>query len=93
MSRFGKTIAGAIKKIMGSSSRRSHGSLRMHYTEYEESPMHEDEEIVPTEEQEQPMEEDDAPHLDLEGDWETQPYNLIKNHEFVHTPLYDPALL
>ena len=60
--------------------------------------MHEDEETVPTEEeeqeQEQPMEEgDDDPHLDLEGTQETQVYNLIKNHEFVHTPAYDPDLL
>ena len=60
--------------------------------------MHEDEETVPMEEeeqeQEQPMEEgDDDPHLDLEGEWEMQVYNLIKNHEFVHTPPYDPDLL
>ena len=52
--------------------------------------MHEDEETVPTEEeeqeQEQPMEEgDDDAHLDLEGDQETQAYNLIKNREFVHS--------
>jgi hypothetical protein len=38
-------------------------------------------------------EEDDAPHLDLEGDREMQAYNLVKNHKFVHTPAYDPALL
>ena len=38
-------------------------------------------------------EDDDAPHLDLEGDRETQAYNLIKNLEFVHTPAYDPDLL
>ena len=60
--------------------------------------MHEDEETVPTEEeeqeQEQPMEEgDDDPHLDLEGDQEMQAYNLIKNREFIHTPMYDPNLL
>ena len=58
--------------------------------------MHEDKEKVPmeAEEQEQPMEEgDDDPHLDLEGARETQVYNLIKNHEFVHTPAYDPDLL
>ena len=63
--------------------------------------MHEDEETVSTEEQEeeheheqeQPMEEDDTPHLDLEGGREMQAYNLIKNYEFVHMPLYDPALL
>ena len=39
------------------------------------------------------MKEDDAPHLDLEGDQETQAYNLIKNHEFIHTSAYDPNLL
>jgi hypothetical protein len=60
--------------------------------------MHEDEETVPTEEaeqeQEQPMEEcDDDPHLDLEGEREMQVYNLIKNHEFIHTPAYHPDLL
>ena len=38
-------------------------------------------------------EEDDAPYLDLEGDWETQEYNLIKNLEFIHTLAYDPDLL
>ena len=70
----------------------------MSYTEPEESPMHEDEETEPMEEQEeeqeQPMEEgDDNPHLNLEGDRETQAYNLIKNHEFVHTPTYNPDLL
>ena len=55
--------------------------------------MHE-EEIEPMEEQEQPMEEgDDAPHHDLEGDRETQAYNLIKDWEFIHTPAYDPDLL
>ena len=56
--------------------------------------MHEEEETEPMEEQEQPMEEgDDGPHLDLEGDREMQAYNLIKNHEFVHMPAYDPDLL
>ena len=58
--------------------------------------MHEDEETVPTEkeEQEQPMEEgDDDLHLDLEGERETQAYNLIKNYEFIQTPVYDPDLL
>ena len=59
--------------------------------------MHEDEEMVPTgegQEQEQPMEEgDDDPHLDLEGERETQVYNLIKNYEFIQTPAYDPDLL
>jgi hypothetical protein len=49
--------------------------------------MHEDEETMLMEE------EDDAPHLDLEGDREMQAYNLVKNHKFVHTPAYDPALL
>ena len=40
------------------------------------------------------MEEgDDDPYLDLEGDREMQAYNLIKNHEFVHMPTYDPDLL
>ena len=60
--------------------------------------MHEDEETTPMEEeeqeQEQPMEEgDDDPHLDLEGEQEMQAFNLIKNHEFVHTLAYDPDLL
>ena len=60
--------------------------------------MHEEEETEPTEEQEeeqeQPMEKgDDAPHLDLEGDQETQSYNLIKDREFVHMLAYDPILL
>ena len=45
-------------------------------------------------EQEQPMEEgDDDPHLDLERARETQAYNLIKNHEFIHMVAYDPDLL
>jgi len=40
------------------------------------------------------MEEgDDDPHLDLEGEWEMQAYNLIKNHEFIHTQAYNPNLL
>ena len=35
------------------------------------------------------MEEgNDDPHLDLEGDQEMQAYNLIKNHEFIHTLAY-----
>ena len=55
--------------------------------------MHEDKETVPTEEQEQPMEDNDAPHLDLEGDQETQAYNLMKNCEFIHMPAYDLNLL
>ena len=36
---------------------------------------------------------DDDPHLDLEGKWETQAYNLIENREFIHMPAYDPDLL
>ena len=63
--------------------------------------MHEDEETMPMEEQEQEqeqeqgqsMEENDAPHLDLERGREMEAYNLIKNHEFDHTPLYNPVLL
>ena len=39
------------------------------------------------------MEDDNAPHLDLERGQEMEAYNLIKNHEFDHTPLYDPTLL
>ena len=97
MGRFRKAIVGAVKKIMGSISKCSRGSSSSHYTEREESSMHEDEETVPTEEQEQeqgqPMEDDDEPHLDLERGWEMEAYNHIKNHEFDHTPLYDPMLL
>ena len=63
--------------------------------------MHEDERTVLIEEQEeeqeqehgQSMEDDDAPHLDLEGGQDLEAYNLIKNHEFDHTLLYDPTLL
>ena len=60
--------------------------------------MHEDKETVPTEEeyqeQEKTVEEgDDDSHLDLEGARETQAYKLIKNHEFIHMPAYDPDLL
>ena len=52
--------------------------------------MHKDKETAPTEEQEEEQEQlmekdDDAPHLILEEDWETQAYNLIMNREFVHT--------
>ena len=71
----------------------------MRYNEPKESLMHEDEETKPMEEQEeqeqeQPMEEgDDDLHLDLEGERETQAYNLIKNYEFIQTPVYDPDLL
>ena len=70
MGRLGKAIAGVIKKITGSSSKRSRGSSSSRYTKHEGSPMHEVEETVPMEEQEQeqeqPMQEDDEPHLDLE---------------------------
>ena len=101
MGRFRKAIADAVKKIARSSSKRSHRSSSSPYTEYEESPMHEDEETVLTEEQEedreqeqgQSMEDDDAPNLDLERGREIEAYNLIKNHEFDHTLLYDPTLL
>jgi hypothetical protein len=101
MGRFKKAIAGAVKKIAGSSSKRSCGSSSSRYTEHEESPMHEDEETVPTEEQEeeqvqeqgQSMEDNDASHLDLERGQEMETYNLIKNREFDHTPLYNPTLL
>ena len=56
--------------------------------------MHEEEEIEPTEEQEQPMDDgNNDQHLDLQGDGEVQVYNLIKNHEFIHTPAYDPNLI
>jgi len=96
MGRFMKKIVGAHKNIMGSSSSCSHDSSSTHFTEPKESLMHEGEEATPMEEpeQEQLMEVvDDAPYLDLEGDREMKAYNLIKNHEFVHTPLYDPTLL
>jgi hypothetical protein len=67
----------------------------MHVSKSEESLMHEEEETKPAEEeQEQEMEEcDDDPHLDLEGDWEMQAYNHVKDSEFIHTPAYDPELL
>jgi hypothetical protein len=29
----------------------------------------------------------------LEGDWEMQAYNHVKNHEFIHMPAFDPDLL
>jgi hypothetical protein len=66
----------------------------MHYsTKCKESPMQE-EEATPTESQAEPMEaEDGAPYLNLEGDWELQAYALIKDHEFIHTRVYDPDLL
>jgi len=89
MGRFRKAICGTIKKITGSSSKHSHGSSSLCYTEREETtPMEEQEQ-----EQGQPMEEDDEPHLDLERGQEMEAYNLIKNRVFDHTLLYDPALL
>ena len=96
MGKFGRKLAGAFKKVMGPSSSRSCGSSSVRYTEPKESPMHEDEQTEPMEvqeeEQEQPMEEgDDDPHLDLEGDRETQAYNLIKNREFDNTPALTPT--
>ena len=97
MGRFGKKIISALKRITGSSSSRSHGSSNTCVSKPKESPMHEEEETEPMEkeqEQEQEMEEgDDDPHLDLEEDQETQVYNHVKDHEFVHTPVYDPDLL
>ena len=96
MGKFGRKLVGAFNKAVGASSSHSRGSSSACYTEPKESPMHEDEETVPTEEeeQEQPMgQSDDVPHLDLEGDRETQAYNLIKNCEFIHMPTYDPDLL
>ena len=95
MGRLEMKVIGALKKIMGSSSSCSRGSSSAHFTEPEESPVHEEDETTPTEEaQAEPMEvEDDAPHLDLEGDWELQAYALVKDREFIHTPAYDPDLL
>jgi hypothetical protein len=57
--------------------------------------MREDEEADPMEEleQEQRVEDVDAPYLNLEGDREMQAYNHVKNHEFIHTPTYNPNLL
>ena len=97
MGKFGRKLSSAFK-VMQASSSRSHERSTMRYTKHEESLMHEDEETVPTEEeqqeQEQPTEEgNDDPHLDFEGAQEMQVYNLIKNHEFVHTPTYHPDLL
>jgi len=37
--------------------------------------------------------EDDAPYVDFERDREMQAYTLIKDHDFDHTPAYDPDLL
>jgi hypothetical protein len=99
MGKLGRKLSNAFKEMTGSSLSHSCGSSSTCHTEHEESPMHKDEDTVPMEEQEQeqdqgqPMEEDDAPHLDLERGQEMEAYNLIKNCEFVHTPLYDPALL
>jgi hypothetical protein len=93
MGRFGKAITGAIKKVMGPSSKRSYASSSSHYTECEESPMQEDEENEPTEEQGQSVEEEDEPYLDLEGGQEMEAYHLIKDHEFEPTPMYNPTLL
>ena len=59
--------------------------------------MHEEEETDPTEEEQEQKQEmvegDDDPHLDLEGDREMQAYNHVMDHEFIHTPAYDPDLL
>ena len=96
MNKLGSKLSGVLKKIKGLSSSCSRGSSSAHFsTEPKESPMHEEEEAMPTEEtQAEPMElEDDAPYLDLEGDRETQAYALIKDHEFIHTLAYDPDLL
>ena len=97
MGKFRRKLVGAFKKVVGASSSHSHGCSSMRYTEPEASLMHEEEEMEPTkeeQEQEQEMEEgDDDPHLDLEEDQETQVYNHVKDHEFVHTPVYDPDLL
>ena len=98
MGKFSRKLSGAFKKAIGGSSSHSRRSSSTRYTEHEESPMHEDEKTMPTEEeeqeQEQPMEEgEDDPHLGLEGDREMQAYNLIKNREFIHTLAYGPDLL
>ena len=101
MGRFRKAIIGAVKKIVGSSSKSSRGCSSSRYTEQDGRPINEDEKTVLTEEQEedreqeqgQSMEDDDAPNLDLERGREIEAYNLIKNHEFDHTLLYDPTLL
>ena len=98
MDKFGRKLVDAFKKAVGASSSRSRGSSSARYTEPEESTMHEDKKMVPMEEEEQEQEQlkeegDDDPHLDLEGGQEMQEYNLIKNHEFVHMPAYDPNLL
>ena len=95
MGKFSRKLSSALKKAMGASSSRSRGSSSAHYSaEHSESPRHEDEETTPTKAQGEPMEvEDDAPYLDLEGPLEPQAYTLIKDQEFVHTPVYDPHLL
>ena len=53
MGKFGRKLAGAFKKAVGPNSSRSRESSSTCYTEPEESPMHEDEEMVPMEEEEQ----------------------------------------
>jgi len=96
MWKFGRKLSNVLKKAMGASSSRSRGSSSMRHTEPKESPIHEDEKTVPMEEeqQEQLMEEgDNDPYLDLEGEWEMQAYNHVKNREFIHTLEYDPDLL
>jgi hypothetical protein len=84
MGRFRKAITDVVKKIAGSSLKRSRGSSSSRYTKHEESLMHEDEETMSTEEQEQerPMEEDDESYLDLERGQEMEAYHLIKDREF-----------
>jgi len=60
--------------------------------EPEEVHEHEEGEGEPDVPQEQPRVEDaDTPYLDLEGDWEMQAYNHVKNCVFPHTPLHDPS--
>ena len=52
MGKFRRKLTDAFKKVVGASSSRSHGSSSVHYTEPEESSMHEDKETKPMEEQE-----------------------------------------
>jgi hypothetical protein len=96
MSGLERRLSGALKKVMGGSSSCSCEISSQRHSKPEGSPMHEDKETETTEEQEQEQElrvEDyDAPYLDLEGDREMQAYNHVKNHEFIHTPAYDPDL-
>ena len=98
MGRSRRKLFGAFKKVVGVSSSRSHETSSVRNIEPEESPMHEDKEMVPMEEEEQEQEQlmeegDDDPHLDLEGEREMQAYNLIKNRKFIHMPAYHPNLL